>query len=106
MNESTTDRTRMVPTFSSERCKLCGICSHVCPTGAITSGPEGAPTLEDPDACTSCRLCEHMCPDFAVSMVDRDAVAAGPRGPMAGSRADEHPPEAPEMCHSLEACDD
>ncbi len=90
--------------FSKERCKQCGICTHLCPTGAIGAGAEGMPTLVDKDACTSCRLCEHLCPDFAVSMVIREDAESAQRDESADD-ADRHPSSAPEVCHPFGACD-
>jgi len=63
---------KVVPAFSLDRCKRCGICSHFCPVEAIGVDAEGTPRLADPDACTACRLCEHLCPDFAIEMVPRE----------------------------------
>lgn len=70
---------KTLPTFSLERCKRCGICSHFCPGEAITAEADGTPHLTDPDACTSCRLCERLCPDFAIEMIPAGPnVPAGP----------------------------
>lgn len=64
--KTTTDK--KLPVFDLDRCKRCGICSHFCPTEAISTTADGTPYLARPEACTSCRLCEDMCPDWAVCL--------------------------------------
>jgi 2-oxoglutarate ferredoxin oxidoreductase subunit delta len=63
---------KKMPLFLLERCKRCGICSHFCPTEAISVDQDGTPVLAHAEACNSCGLCEGMCPDWAVylSLVD------------------------------------
>jgi 2-oxoglutarate ferredoxin oxidoreductase subunit delta len=57
-----------LPVFMLKRCKQCGICSHFCPTEALTLQKDGTPFLVRPEACNSCGLCEDMCPDWAVCL--------------------------------------
>jgi 2-oxoglutarate ferredoxin oxidoreductase subunit delta len=104
MSERTAQKRRVVPTFSAERCKRCGICTHLCPSGAISSDAEGMPGAVDPEACISCRLCEQVCPDFAVTMIAADA-ADGPQEPTEQEELHDHPAKEPEVCHPFGACD-
>ncbi len=47
-------------------CKKCGICSMVCPTGAMGEQEDKTPYLANPDKCTLCSICWRICPDFAI----------------------------------------
>ena len=47
-------------------CKKCGLCTVVCPTGAVKQNKDGIPFLAEPDKCKLCSLCWRMCPDFAI----------------------------------------
>lgn len=73
------DPRRNLPDFTRERCKQCGICSHFCPKGAITTDSHGNPRLTDPEACNACRLCEYLCPDFGVKVHPKDSDGGSPR---------------------------
>lgn len=46
-------------------CSGCGACLGVCPTGAITIGPNGAEI--DGDICALCWCCADICPLGAIS---------------------------------------
>ena len=59
--------------FFSDWCKKCGLCSAICPHGALKQDKKGDPVLEDPDKCRLCSLCWRLCPDFAI-MKNPDAV--------------------------------
>lgn len=52
--------------FFYEWCKHCGLCTTICPTGALAESPEHLPFMANPDKCTLCSLCWRICPDFAV----------------------------------------
>ena len=65
----TPTRTPMrTPVFDTHRCKQCGLCGYVCPTGILEVPPHSAPVLASPEDCSGCRACEFICPDFAVTM--------------------------------------
>jgi NADH:ubiquinone oxidoreductase subunit F (NADH-binding)/(2Fe-2S) ferredoxin len=48
-----------------EKCKVCGKCIKVCPSGAIKGKKKQAPVIEQ-DKCTKCGLCRETCPFEAV----------------------------------------
>lgn len=49
-------------------CALCGICSRLCPTGALAQTEEGELRVLTvrPDRCTGCNLCLEVCPEKAL----------------------------------------
>ena len=49
-------------------CKVCDICSRVCPEYCLEVGTDATLHIANADACTGCRLCELLCPDFAISI--------------------------------------
>jgi ferredoxin len=52
--------------FFLEWCKRCGLCTMICPSGALAETADRTPHMADPDRCTLCSLCWRICPDFAV----------------------------------------
>lgn len=56
----------------NENCDNCGLCSTVCPVGAI---PTDAPSTLNPDACITCMRCVSICPKEARQLPE--AVLAG-----------------------------
>ncbi|MDI3473108.1 MAG: 2-oxoglutarate ferredoxin oxidoreductase subunit delta [Thermotogaceae bacterium] len=52
-------------------CKRCGICSWICPAGAITVGELDIPVADD-TKCIGCRQCENHCPDFAIDIIEKE----------------------------------
>lgn len=67
-------------TFNEEWCKECGLCSSVCPKGAIgmaesinSMGYHPARLIK-PESCIGCSLCALMCPDTAIK-VEKEEIA-------------------------------
>lgn len=52
------------------KCTGCGGCSAVCPRGAVTLSPEGAPIFAR-EKCTLCGLCGQSCPVGAITYSGR-----------------------------------
>lgn len=66
--------------LNAEACTLCMSCVAICPTQALQSASEEAPTLAFTEAdCVQCGLCEHSCPENAITLEARFAPAAGMR---------------------------
>lgn len=55
-----------------EKCLTCGICDHVCVSGAITvtSGEKECSWTYDPGRCTFCGRCVDHCPGEALTQED------------------------------------
>ncbi len=79
----------LMPTFDIRRCKQCGLCAHMCPTGALAPPVRVSttPTLPELAACTGCRTCEYICPDFAVKMTVCPPAAGDPRSAAGGTHS-------------------
>ncbi len=59
-----------LPSFT-ERCSACGICTRICPVGAIlrAPGPENSGRFYMallPEKCTGCGLCSGICPESGI----------------------------------------
>jgi 2-oxoglutarate ferredoxin oxidoreductase subunit delta len=52
--------------FFHEWCKRCGLCTVICPQGALEQKADGTTFLPDQEKCTQCSLCTRICPDFAI----------------------------------------
>ena len=73
--------TRIEVDVSEQRCKGCGICEAVCPSGCLRldtsrfndGGFHPAVYLYRgrKGACTGCGLCYLVCPDYAVASIKR-----------------------------------
>jgi len=61
-------RTNVV--YRAERCIGCGRCIAGCPSGALTSGPQGV--LTAPELCRHCGRCADVCPAEARERISRD----------------------------------
>jgi len=59
------------------RCSGCGICAHVCPTGAIAHEEQSGCAVVDfrPSWCTNCDLCREACPEGAIRFAEQVALA-------------------------------
>jgi NAD-dependent dihydropyrimidine dehydrogenase PreA subunit/flavodoxin len=55
----------------SERCVKCGICTSVCPTGAITFSPGEEPKWKNDGSCLTCFTCYHHCPHHVIEYGNR-----------------------------------
>lgn len=56
--------------IAGDRCRACGICAAVCPTGAIQGARDGDDyvlTLMSSE-CTNCSLCKEACPENAIDL--------------------------------------
>ena len=54
--------------INAQKCKGCGVCIKVCPTGAIT-GEKKKPHSIDPELCIKCGACATACKLHAVEGV-------------------------------------
>ena len=54
------------PSMDPEKCKLCGTCYIICPTGCI--GLEGNKLNANIQYCKGCGLCSYECPGKAITM--------------------------------------
>lgn len=52
-----------------ERCAGCGICTDVCPTGAIRIVQQQA--VVEPELCTACAACVSECPNEAIVIIQQ-----------------------------------
>lgn len=51
-----------------EKCFQCGVCTGVCPVGALSLHRPDMAVLFDPDKCTGCSLCVPICPVRAMEL--------------------------------------
>lgn len=60
-----------------EKCFQCGVCTGVCPVGALSLHRPDMAVLFDPEKCTGCSLCVPICPVRAmeISLGQEDAIA-------------------------------
>ena len=65
------------PVIDGGRCTGCGVCSGVCPTGALTVDGQG--TAMDIGKCLFCRECEEACPTGAIVFSREHRLAASER---------------------------
>jgi ferredoxin len=54
-----------IPEINLLLCTECGSCIELCPTEAVTMGPEG-PIISRPADCTYCAECDAVCPEGAI----------------------------------------
>lgn len=55
----------LVAAVDADKCTACGVCQHVCPTGAITLGEVARIGQEK---CTACGRCVAECPQGAITL--------------------------------------
>ena len=66
-----------------EKCFQCGMCTGICPVGALYIRREDMAVLFDPDKCTGCSQCVLICPVRAMEMslgqewMQEDIVSTG-----------------------------
>ena len=79
-----------------DRCKGCGLCTHVCPAGILALSEDAFNAkgyhpvmVTDAEACTGCASCAVICPDvvFTVYRRRREArmVTAQPASAVVGA---------------------
>lgn len=58
-----------------DRCKGCGLCTHVCPANILTLSPDAFNVkgyhpviVTDVDKCTGCASCARICPDVVFTV--------------------------------------
>ncbi len=61
-----------------DRCKGCGLCTHVCPVGILTLSEDAfnvrgyhPVVVTDPSQCTGCAACATICPDIVFTVYRR-----------------------------------
>ena len=64
--------------IEKEKCDFCGICSKLCPSGAlfIHIDNEKEYLLQKPSKCFKCGLCEKICPKKAISYKSFNSIKA------------------------------
>ena len=69
---------RGIVSIDTDRCKGCGLCTHVCPSNilALASGAFNARgyhpvVVTNPEACTGCASCATICPDVVFTVYRR-----------------------------------
>ena len=61
-----------------DRCYQCGMCTGICPTGALYIHRPDMAVLFDPKKCTGCSLCVTVCPVRAMEVsINRTVSAVG-----------------------------
>ncbi|MBN1877364.1 MAG: 4Fe-4S dicluster domain-containing protein [Anaerolineae bacterium] len=65
-----------------DRCKGCGLCTHVCPANILTLSADTfnakgyhPVTVTDMEACIGCASCARICPDIVFTIYRRKPVA-------------------------------
>ena len=51
-----------------EVCYQCGLCTSVCPTGALSISRPDMEVTFDPDKCSACEMCVAVCPPRAMKV--------------------------------------
>ncbi|MEW6262867.1 MAG: NIL domain-containing protein [Thermodesulfobacteriota bacterium] len=51
---------------NDEVCYRCGLCTAICPTGALSIKRPEMDVIFDPDVCSACELCVAVCPPRAM----------------------------------------
>ncbi len=53
---------------NEEKCYHCGVCTAVCPTGALHISRPDMEVLFDPERCSACEMCVAVCPARAMEV--------------------------------------
>ena len=60
---------------NTDRCKGCGLCTHVCPANILALSPDTfnakgyhPVTVTDANKCTGCASCARICPDVVFTI--------------------------------------
>lgn len=72
------------PVIDEAKCKACGTCKKVCPTGAVLGNDKPEISL---DKCIFCRFCEEECPNAAMSLSNEFELAVLDKKEIASSLA-------------------
>lgn len=61
--------------IKADRCKSCGLCTHVCPSGCLALATEGLTArgyrpvrVIAPEDCIGCGSCALVCPDVVINV--------------------------------------
>lgn len=67
--------------IDKDRCKGCGLCTHVCPVNILTLSKNTFNAkgyhpvmVTDAESCMGCASCAHMCPDVVFTVYRRKPV--------------------------------
>ncbi len=59
-----------------EKCKACGLCYRLCPTGALEKGKGGKPAFSKPAQCSGCGMCVRRCPEIGMTLAEQSGAQA------------------------------
>lgn len=59
-----------------DSCVQCGVCTGICPTGALSMERPAMEVIFEPDRCSGCGLCVSVCPVRAMAVSTNHSVNA------------------------------